>query len=322
MPAESNDADERIERILTEQRRLQLRISEQNRMLRERQQNLLSTLEQLQQREADATQMAVVAQEALAELRSAQERLLRSEKLAAIGHLAAAMSHELRNPLGAIRNAWFYINHRIAQEQLQDRDPRIDQLSKIIDVELDRCARIIGDLLDFSRERPVFRSRVSLKQLVQDAIGAVALPARTITIVDETSAELREPFVDVDQFRQILVNLLQNAVEVVDPERGRVTVRVSEHDGWFTLEVEDNGPGIPPEVKPRIFEPLFTTKTRGTGLGLSIVASIVQRHGGTIDVATEPGGGSNFIIRFPGGEQSTDVPTAVGGAADLRVIRE
>ena len=315
-----SDADDaRVERILTEQRRLQLRISEQNRMLRERQQSLLATLEQLQQREADATQMAIVAREALAELRAAQERLVRSEKLAAIGQLAASISHELRNPLGAIRNAWFYIEAKIQQEKLAERDARIAQLSQIIDAELQRCARIIGDLLDFARERPVFRSRTDLRQLVEDSIAVVVKPQPSVEIVSDVPDDLPEPFVDADQFRQVIVNLVQNAVEIVDRDRGLVEVRVFEASGTYKITVQDNGPGISPEVHPRIFEPLFTTKTRGTGLGLSIVASIVQRHGGSVSVESEPGNGATFIFEFPGGEETAGAAPATGGAADWRM---
>ena len=312
------DDDRRVEQILTEQRRLQLRIGEQNRILRERQQNLMATLEQLQQREADATQMAFVAQEALSELRNAQERLVKTEKLAAIGHLAASMSHELRNPLGAIRNAWYYIEQKIISEKLNDRDARIGKLSTIIDTEIDRCARIIGDLLDFARERPPFRTPTPLCDLVSGALAVVAKPAPTIELINDVPDDLPVPFVDADQFRQVVVNLVQNAVEAVDRQSGRVRVSATEDDGWFTMEVEDNGPGVPRDVQTRMFEPLFTTKTRGTGLGLSIVASIVQRHGGTLDVESAPGQGAKFILGVPGGAATEGEAPAAGGAAELR----
>ncbi|MDQ6799571.1 MAG: ATP-binding protein [Acidobacteriota bacterium] len=308
----------RVEKILTEQRRLQLHISEQNRMLRERQQNLLTTLEQLQQREADASRMAILAQDALSELRDAQDRLVRTEKLAAIGHLAAAMSHELRNPLGAIRNAWFYIEMKVGAEKLDQRDPRIGEMSAIINDEIDRCARIIGDLLDFARERPVFRVPTSIQRLIADAIAVVIKPSPSIEVVAAVPDNLPSVFVDVDQFRQVFVNLVQNAVEIVDPRTGIVKVTAREDEGWFEVVVSDNGPGIPPDVQSRIFEPLFTTKTRGTGLGLSIVASIVKRHGGSISAGSELGSGAKFIVRFPGGEPSEGARPVVGGAADLR----
>lgn len=314
---------QQLERIAADQRRLQLKVDEQNRMLRERQEHLLATVEQLQQREADAVRLAREAQEesrklaeALSELRVAQGRLIRTEKLAAIGQLTAGISHELRNPLGAIRNAWFSIERRL--RAAPQRDPRVERLAGIIDAELERCAAFIGQLLDFARERPAHRKPYPLQELISDTLQVVAAPSPSIEIIDSVPENLPVPNLDRDQFRQVVVNVVQNALEAVDRVTGKVEIMAREEDGWYTIEVRDNGAGIPEEVQAQIFEPLFTTKERGTGLGLPIVSSMVQRHEGSIELRSEPGQGTVFTITFPHREESAEGPLAEGGAADLR----
>lgn len=252
-------------------------------------------------------------------LRHAQEALVRTEKLAAIGRLAASIGHELRNPLAAIRNAWYYLDRRVIHAPEAQSDKRIQQFSKVITSEIDRCAKIIGELLDFSRERAIFRGPTAAHELVQSALAVVVKPAETIVLVNHVSKELPVPNVDADQFRQVLVNLLQNAVEAVDPLTGRVEVRASVDAGELTLRVIDNGKGMSEDVRSRIFEPLYTTKLRGTGLGLAIVEGIVKRHEGRISVTSVQRAGTTFTIVIPLGEASHGPAPELGGAADLRM---
>jgi PAS domain S-box-containing protein len=251
-------------------------------------------------------------------LREAQETLVRTEKLAAIGRLAASIGHELRNPLAAIRNAWFYLDRRVIQSPEALTDKRIQQFSQVISNEIDRCAKIIGELLDFSRERAIYRAPTPAHQLVQGALDVVVKPSESIVLVNCVSEDLPVPNLDADQFRQVLVNLLQNAAEAVDPQTGRVEVRASDDGGELTLVVADNGKGMSEEVRARIFEPLYTTKLRGTGLGLAIVDGIIKRHGGRISVASAPSQGTTFSIIIPFGEASLGPTPDMGGAADIR----
>jgi PAS domain S-box-containing protein len=256
--------------------------------------------------------------EAEGRMREAQEALVRTEKLAAIGRLAASVGHELRNPLAAIRNAWFYLEKRVRGAGLHTADERVAQFAQVIPTEIERCAKIIGELLDFARERPLYRVPCPVPELVASALGVVVKPAQAIEVRIDVPDDLPIPNLDSDQFRQVLVNILQNALEAVDAERGVVSVAAREREGTLLLEIADNGRGMSPEVARRIFEPLYTTKLRGTGLGLAIVDSIVKRHAGRLEVASQPGAGTKFAILVPLGDASADPRPALGGAADLR----
>jgi signal transduction histidine kinase len=240
--------------------------------------------------------------QALIELKQSQESQVRAEKLAAVGQLAASVSHELRNPIAAVRNANTYVSRRFKDGKDLAGDPKIQQFLGLVDRELDACTKIIGDLLDFARERPLVVAPCPLRALTDEAIEM--LPAHQVKIVNEVPIDLPVPSLDKDQIRQILVNLVQNAVEAM-PQQVKVRADGGGDRAWQIM-VQDDGPGIPAEVATKIFEPLFTTKTKGTGLGLAIVSSVVKRHGGSIRVESAVGKGTTFIVDLPGqGTQST-----------------
>ncbi len=236
--------------------------------------------------------------EAMEKLRASQDAQVKAEKLAAIGQLAAGVGHELRNPLAAIRNAHAFIEKRLAGAPAQD--PRVAQFLGVIDREGKAMAKIVGEILDFARERPPVRAPCPLGPLVDEAIGLVP-PRAGVAVTSRIPADLPVPSLDKEQFRQILVNLVQNAVEAMpDGRQGSVVVAASGGgDTRLELSVTDDGAGMPPEVAAQIFQPLFTTKTKGTGLGLAIVANLIARHDGTIRVESEPGKGARFVIELP-----------------------
>ena len=259
-------------------------------------------IEELSAREREKSE---ALNRALDELRTSQEQLVRAEKLAAVGQLAASVGHELRNPLAAVRNATTYIGKRLREGG--NGEPRVRQFLDIVDRELEVCAKIISDLLDFARERPIRARPCPLPALAAEAIALV--PASRVEVAVDMPGDLPVPSVDPDQFRQVLINLVQNGVEALDGrEGGRVVVRAGRSGDRWQLTVGDNGPGVPPETAAHIFEPLYTTKPKGTGLGLAIVSGAVRRHGGTIRLETGAGG-ATFVVEWP-----DQVPTQAAAA--------
>lgn len=232
------------------------------------------------------------------ELEDAKETTARYEKLAAVGQLAAGVGHELRNPLAAVRNAAAYIDKKLSSAG--QVDPKIKRFMQIIDRELEASNKIISNLLDFSRPKEPTRSPCPLRPLVQEVMTIVP-PRSGVTLVNEVPDDLPVPDLDKDQFRQVMMNLIQNGSEAVpDGKEGRVVVRAEggHHMPW-RITVSDDGAGIPDAVRKKIFEPLFSTKVKGTGLGLAVVLGIIERHGASLEVETRPGEGSQFIIRVP-----------------------
>ncbi len=220
----------------------------------------------------------------------------RMERLAAIGQLAASVGHELRNPLGAIRNAHTYIDRRLGD----DVDPKVRRFMGIISRELDASSKIIGNLLDFSRPRQPVLAPCPLRPLVDEAIGVV--PARPqVNILNEVPEEMPVHDLDRDQFRQVFVNLIQNASEAYAEGAGgeiRISAEPAEEGAWV-VSVADTADGMPPDVLARIFQPLFSTKVKGTGLGLAVVAGMVERHGGELTAESKIGEGTTFRLRLP-----------------------
>jgi two-component system, NtrC family, sensor histidine kinase HydH len=252
---------------------------------------------------ADERVKSAMLDEALTGLKASQDALVRTEKLAAVGQLAASVGHELRNPLAAVRNANTYLGKQLATVA-GSLDPKVPQFVALIDHEVAACTKIIADLLDFARARQPVLQPCPLRALVADACSVV--PESNVRIVNAVPEDLPVPSVDKDHFRQVVINLVQNAVEAIPAGASPGEVIVSAEGGGereWTLVVSDNGVGIAPDEIGKIFEPLFTTKAKGTGLGLAIVASMVKAHGGTIRVESQPGAGARFIVQIPGSRQ-------------------
>ena len=226
---------------------------------------------------------------------------MRTEKLAAIGQLAASVSHELRNPLGAIRNAIYYIRESLKGAQILKKDPELEEFILLADKEVSRANQIIGDLLDFSRSIKLLRGLTNIAVVLRETLKSLEIPSNVKIQVD-AAPDLPQVLVDPGRMVQVFANLILNAVQAM-PEGGelRITAEADNPEGRAQLSIKfkDSGTGIPPEIKNKIFEPLFTTKAKGTGLGLPICASIIQAHNGTIAVESEDGKGAAFTIRLP-----------------------
>ncbi len=237
-----------------------------------------------------------------AELRAAQDQLVRTEKLSALGKLSASVAHEINNPLAGILTFAKLVS-RTLSEGAPDPARREKLLAHLalIERETQRCSAIVKNLLDFARERPLVPKPLDPNAALEEALSLIAHQMQMQGIaLEKDLAPLPLVEADFGQLRQAFVNVAMNACEAMG-RAGRLTVRTRPAQGEWAVDVvfSDTGPGIPPERLSRIFDPFFTTKEKGTGLGLSVVYGIVERHGGRIRVDSQVGQGTTFTIRLP-----------------------
>ena len=237
------------------------------------------------------------------EVRDAQDKLVRAERLAAIGELAAEVAHDLRNPLGAIKNATFYLDGKLKDSELARTNPRIPQFLQIMDEEVDSSNQIITDLMDFARVNSPNRFPTRLDSVVSDALSRNPMK-ESVEVVTEFEPAMEQVLADGEQLNRAFSNLFRNADDAM-PDGGTITVTGRAVDGFAEVRVGDTGDGISPQDLGRVMDPLFTTKAKGIGLGLAIVNMIVDRHQGTLNVESEQGIGTTFTMKLPldGGEQ-------------------
>jgi two-component system NtrC family sensor kinase len=255
----------------------------------------------------DATVTHVITiGEDVTEWRHIQMRILQSEKLAAIGQLAAGIMHEINNPLATISACAAALEGRVGEPGPAAAASMFEYL-EMIEKEVQRCTRIIDGLLDFSRPKGKQKAPVSLGALAEDALFLLRHHERYRQVVVATDLAAAPPALgNAEQLVQVLLALMLNALDALEAG-GQITVRTRSGRGGreAVLEVEDTGAGIPREEQSKIFEPFYTTKApgRGTGLGLSICYGIVQEHRGRIEVDSQPGRGSTFRVILPAVEE-------------------
>ena len=234
------------------------------------------------------------ANRALAETR---ESLLRSERLATVGRLAAGVAHEVGNPLGAIT-----AYAELARSRLPEGAAEACDYLVRIGAETRRIDGIVRDLLDFARPAGLRVERVALADAVDGAVRMARMQARFRGVEVEVRVPPGLPAAAADERRvvQVLVNLLLNAADAMGGS-GRIDVAAREEGGALEVTIADAGPGIPAADLPRVFDPFFTTKPpgQGTGLGLAVCHGIMESFGGAILARSEPGGGAVFTLRFP-----------------------
>ncbi|WP_437723227.1 ATP-binding protein [Sorangium sp. So ce861] len=254
-------------------------------------------------------ELATTFEGMVAAIRRARAELVNAERLAAIGKMAAHVTHEIRNPLSSIGLNLELLEEEVARASAADMpDAELRpvmkesaQLVAAIRAEVDRLSRIAEQYLSVARRpRPqLVPERVD--DLVQELVAFVRPELdRAGVAVRVEVAEGPEILLDESQLRQALLNLLRNAREAM-PKGGEIVVSVSFSGGAATIAVDDTGPGVPEELRASIFDPFFTTKQRGTGLGLAVTRDIVEAHGGAISCEPREAGGTRFRIVLPAG---------------------
>lgn len=248
--------------------------------------------------------------EDITDWKAALDRTAQSEKLAALGQLAAGVMHEINNPLATIAAC---AESLALQQELGAPATSPTELLRIIDLEVQRCKKIVNGLLDFARPKPAHRELFDLDEVVQQSLFLLQHHPRfkRVKLVMELAGSGQAMVHgDADQLVQVLIALAMNALDAT-PEGGRVVIRTSTVHGddgrsLARLEVEDEGPGIPRALQAKVFEPFFTTKPpgQGTGLGLAICYGIVNDHGGQLELVSPEGAGAVFRVSLPTGTAS------------------
>lgn len=232
------------------------------------------------------------------ELKSAQDELIKKERLAAIGQMSSVVGHEIRNPLAVINNSIYFIKMKVAGAGMTP-DPKVVKHISIIESEVRQANGIIDEILGFARTRELNPKVQSLNTYLEELTMSFPVPEH-IKLVQEFTDANPMVNIDSDEMAQALRNLIKNGIEVM-PEKGTLYIRtaIADEGKMAEIDVEDTGPGIPREALEKIFAPFFTTKARGTGLGLAVVKKVTDRHKGRLEVASTVGRGTCFKIFLP-----------------------
>ena len=234
----------------------------------------------------------VIAIEDVTEMERMKEHMERDERLMAMGEMAARISHEIKNPLGSME---LFLSMLMAGKMRAKDRKYVEYVLfgvKTID-------RIINNILSYTRPRELALKKEELRSVVGDTLDfmSVSTNARNIN-VNFAPGSSGSAFFDPDMMKLVVMNLVSNAIDAVG-QNGKIKVDIKENERYGVLIVSDNGPGMPEELRRNIFNPFFTTKDKGVGLGLFIVYNIVKAHGGFIEVESEMGSGSSFLIYIP-----------------------
>jgi signal transduction histidine kinase len=233
-------------------------------------------------------------------LRAAQDELLRKERLATLGQLTGTVSHELRNPLGAMRTAMAAI-----KKLSHGDEPMLARSIEIVDRSIVRCDNIVGDLLDYSRVHNLNPEPMALDGWLSGLLDEYEIPPG-ITLARELRSRAVPAF-DRDRLRRVVINLLDNACQAMaeddvvaaEADAHLLTVATCQADGRVEISIGDTGPGISDEAAGRVFEPLFSTKAFGVGLGLPIVKQVLEQHDGGVEVDRMTGRGTRMVVWLP-----------------------
>jgi PAS domain S-box-containing protein len=250
-----------------------------------------------------AKQLAVIAKEkedvrlklveTALKLKQSQDELVRTEKLAVIGKLAGIMGHEIRNPLGVIRNSIYFLNMKFKE----NIDEKVKRHMDILETEIVAADKIISDVLEFARTRPPSFTETEINSVVEGIISKVNIP-KTVKVQTDLGENLPKINIDIAQIQQVFSNLISNAIEAM-PKGGELRVTTSQTDFFISIAFKDTGVGIPKENIDKLFTPLFSTKTKGLGLGLAACQNIIVAHHGKIEFESKDRQGTTFTVALP-----------------------
>jgi two-component system sensor histidine kinase HydH len=243
-------------------------------------------------------------------IKQLEEQLRRSERLAALGRLAAGIAHEIRNPLSSIKGFATILANRFKDE---DRNGKI---AEVMVQEVERLNRVVTELLDFARPTELAKQPHDAEELIRHSLRLIESDAlrQNVKIEWAIHPDGLELEVDPDRFAQVLLNLYLNSLQAME-DGGTLRIEVSRQSDQAVLKVADSGKGIDPENLAHVFDPYFTTKPRGVGLGLANVHKLVEAHGGDIEVESTPGRGTCFTIRLPSSIEHSARPPAASDSA-------
>jgi signal transduction histidine kinase len=231
-------------------------------------------------------------EENLRELKDTQEKLVRNEKFTLVGQLTASIGHELRNPLSRIGAA-----AALLKNDLKDATPETKELFKIIDNEVAISNKIINDLLDFSRERKAVLKLNNLNEILTQTLSRLRFP-EDIVCEQELDSQVPEIYLDEGQIQQVLINLILNSIQAMS-QGGKIYLKTQHKDDHIEMVVKDTGSGIPDENIGKIFDPLFTTKSKGIGLGMYVVKMLTEKNNGSVSVHSRENIGTTVTLAFP-----------------------
>jgi signal transduction histidine kinase len=228
----------------------------------------------------------------ITERKQIEERLLKSERLATIGEIAATVAHDLRNPLQGITGAVYYLKMK-EDRKLSTKGKRMLQL---IQKDTQRSDKIINDLVEYSRELHLEFSQTNMKSITRDVLAKIKIPRRihvVNSIKNQPSIKL-----DVDKMRRVFLNLTQNAVDAM-PGGGTLKSASTQSGDNVSITFKDTGEGMTAETRAKLWSPLFTTKAKGMGFGLPVAKRFAEAHGGSINVKSTLAKGSTFTVTVP-----------------------
>lgn len=257
---------------------------------------LVGLLADAQRRLTRQYQQAAASLEAAnRELTTSHEQLRRADRLSALGEIAAGLAHEVRNPLAGIKGALEIVSSRVAAGTPEA------EFAGIATTEMERLDGLVGEFLAYARPRQPELRPASLRDVIDhvEALLKAGAECGRVKVLRDDDPRLPDVEMDPEQMQQVIFNVALNGIQA-SPTDGELRIRTAVAPGGVVVEVIDRGPGVPAGHRDRLFDPFFTTKTHGTGLGLAVSQRIVSAHGGRIEVADAPGGGTAVRISLPG----------------------